>query len=131
MQAAAIFPFSFERRYAVAGRLFGITPTRTEIRVGDGRLWARFGPWHIDAALSNVASVTVTGPYSFAKTAGPAHLSFSDCGLTFATNSHAGVCIDFLKPITGIDPLGMIRHPNLTLTAADCGGLAAALSPAN
>lgn len=124
------FPFLFERRYAVAGRLFGVTQDRTEIRVVDGRLTARFGPWHIDTALTNLRNVSLTGPYAFVKTAGPAHLGFTDRGLTFATNSYAGVCMEFIEPITGIDPLGRIRHPNLTLTPADCSGLAAALGHA-
>ena len=121
------FPFLFEHRYAVAGRPFGVTESRTSIHVSGGRLQARFGPWHVDTALSNIVSVAVTGPYAFVKTAGPAHLGFTDRGLTFATNSSAGVCMEFVEPITGIDPFGKIRHPNLTLTPADCAGLAAAL----
>jgi hypothetical protein len=125
--AGSSFPFLFEQRYAIAGRLFGVTPARTAIVVADGRLRARFGPWRIDTPLTNIATVSVTGPYAFVKTAGPARLSLSDRGLTFATNSRAGVYLEFADPIRGIDPLGKIRHPNLTLTPADCAGLAAAL----
>jgi hypothetical protein len=121
------FPFLFERRYAIAGRLFGVTQQRSSIRVVDGHLRARFGPWHIDTALTNLTTMSLTGPYTFIKTAGPAHLGLTDRGLTFATNSEAGVCIEFAEPITGIDPLGKIRHPNLTLTPADCSGLLATL----
>lgn len=126
-RAGGCFPFLFERRYAVAGRLFSVTPARTAIMVAEGRLQARFGPWRIDTALSNITTVSLTGPYAFLKTAGPAHLGLTDRGLTFATNSHAGVCMEFAEPIAGIDPLGKIRHPNLTLTPVDCAGLAAAL----
>jgi hypothetical protein len=121
------FPFQFERRYAIAGRLFGVTEARTAIVVTDSHLHARFGPWRIDTALTNLTRVSLTGPYAFLKTAGPAHLGLTDRGLTFATNSHAGVCMEFAEPITGIDPFGQIRHPNLTLTPGDCAGLAAAL----
>lgn len=121
------FPFRFERRYAIAGRPFGVTEGRTGISVADGRLSVRFGPWHVDTPLSNITTVSVTGPYLFVKTAGPAHLGLTDRGLTFATNSRAGVSLEFVEPITGIDPFGVVRHPNLTLTPADCTGLAAAL----
>jgi hypothetical protein len=121
------FPFLFERRYRTAGRLFGITPARTSIVVADARLRSRFGSWRIDTDLANITKVALTGPYAFAKTAGPARLGLTDRGLTFATNSHAGVLIEFAEPIVGIDPFGKIKHPNLTLTPADCPGLATAL----
>lgn len=123
----ASFPFRFERRYARAALPFGITPARTSIVVADGRLRARFGPWHVDTPLDNITSVALTGPYWFVKTAGPARLAVTDRGLTFATNSQAGVCLEFADPVRGIDPLGVVRHPNLTLTPEDCAGLAAAL----
>ncbi|MCW2498023.1 MAG: hypothetical protein JWQ77_3947 [Jatrophihabitans sp.] len=121
------YPFRFERRYEVVARAFGVTPQRTAILVAGGRLRARFGPWSIDTPLTNLTTVSLTGPYAFLKTAGPAHLGFTDHGLTFATNSQAGVCVEFVEPISGIDPFGRIRHPNLTLTPADCAGLASAL----
>lgn len=125
---AASFPFDFEDRYLTPARLFGVTPETTSIVVRAGHLTARFGPWRIDTTLDNIASVTLTGPYAFVKTAGPAHLGITDRGLTFATNSRAGVCLELRERIRGIDPRGYIRHPNLTLTPADCAGLAAALS---
>ncbi|MDQ2756240.1 MAG: hypothetical protein M3Y71_06700 [Actinomycetota bacterium] len=123
----ASFPFAFEDRYVAPARLFGVTPGTTSIVVDAGRLRARFGHWQIDTPLTNIASVSLTGPYAFLKTAGPAHLGITDLGLTFATNSRAGVCLELRERIRGIDPLGWLRHPNLTLTPADCAGLAAAL----
>ncbi|MFL6083494.1 MAG: hypothetical protein ACJ74F_09845 [Mycobacterium sp.] len=95
--------------------------------MGAGRLTARFGPWHIETALDNIADVNITGPYAFVKTAGPAHLSLADRGLTFATNGDRGVCLIMRDAIAGIDPFGLLRHPNLTLTVADCDGLADAI----
>ena len=53
------------------------------------------------------------------RTIGPAHLSFADRGLTFATNARQGLCLTFRTPITGVDPLGIIEHPGLTVTVAD------------
>ncbi|WP_082683085.1 hypothetical protein [Mycobacterium sp. GA-1285] len=91
--------------------------------MGAGRLTARFGPWQIQTALTNIADASITGPYTFVKTAGPAHLSLADRGLTFATNGDRGVCLAMVEPIRGIDPFGLLQHPNLTLTVDDCDAL--------
>ena len=69
----------------------------------------------------------VTGPYAFWKTAGPARLAITDRGLTFATNGDRGVLISFRTPVRGIDPLGILRHPELTVTVTDVDCLAALL----
>jgi hypothetical protein len=69
----------------------------------------------------------VTGPYGFVKTAGPAHLSFADRGLTLATNGDRGLCIRFVEPVAGIDPWGRIRHPGVTVTVEHPDDLATAV----
>ena len=66
----------------------------------------------------------ITGPYAFWKTAGPARLAITDRGLTFATNGDRGVLVRFANRVRGIDPLGLVRHPELTVTVADVDGLA-------
>jgi hypothetical protein len=104
-----------------------VTPSTAWVEVGDEHIEARFGPWRAQTALANVADASVTGPYTVPKTIGPAHLSFADRGLTFATTSRRGVCISFRDPVAGIDPLGVIRHPGLTVTVADPEGLVDAL----
>jgi hypothetical protein len=71
--------------------------------------------------------VEITGPYAFLKTAGPARLAITDQGLTFASNGERGVLISFAEPIRGLDPLGLVRHPELTVTVTDTDGLAAHL----
>lgn len=91
------------------------------------RLSVRFGLWRLRTTLDNVADASITGPYAYLKTAGPAHLSLSDRGLTFATNSGRGVCIGFRTPVGGVEPTGRLRHPSLTVTVADCDGLARVL----
>ena len=123
------FPFRFTRSYAVAARLFGITPERSEVVVADGMLRARFGPWNVQTSLSNITGVQVQGPYAFIRTAGPPHLTFSDRGLTFASNGDRGVFVELREKVPGISPFGPPTHPNLTLTVADCEGLAVALAP--
>lgn len=121
------FPFAFDPRYRAAALLLGVRPSTARVTVGGGVLDARFGPWHVTTPLANVAGAEVSGPYSLLKTVGPAHLSFADRGLTFATNGERGVCIRFHEPVRGIEPTGRLRHPGLTVTVADCDGLLAAL----
>lgn len=122
------FHFRFESAYRGPARLLGITPDSARVTVDDATFEARFGPWTVRTALSNVASTEVSGPYAVAKTIGPARLSFADRGLTFATNSERGVCIAFVEPVSGMDPFGMLRHPGLTVTVADPEALVAALA---
>ena len=93
-----------------------------------GRLVARYGPWTVDTSLDNVTAAEISGPYAIPKTIGPAHLSFADHGLTFASNPHQGVCISFREPVTGLTPSKRMRHPGLTVTVADCAGLVRALN---
>ena len=122
------YRFYFEGRYRLPARLFGIDANSAIVRVTDLSLDARFGRWTLVTPLTNIAKVTVTGPYGFVKTAGPPHLSFGDRGLTFASNSRRGVCVQFHRAVPGIEPTGLLRHPNLTLTVQNCDGLAAALT---
>lgn len=124
------FDFAFDPRYRIAGLPFGVLPATTWVEVGDGRLRARFSWWTLDTSLANVAGVERTGGYAFVKTAGPPHLSFTDRGVTFATNGERGVCVSFHRPVPAIDPTGTIRHPGATFTVADPDGFEAALRDA-
>ena len=54
--------------------------------------------------------------------AGPPHLSLADRGITFATNRQRGLCIRLHRPHPAIDPLGLIRHPGVTVTVGDVDG---------
>ncbi len=117
--SAERFSFAFDPRYRRAARPFGITDRNAWITVGPTHLDARFGPWRLRTPLANITRVEVTGPYRFLKTAGPARLGVTDRGLTFATNGDRGVLICFARKVPAIDPLGLIRHPELTVTVAD------------
>lgn len=122
------FPFHFTPAYRTAARPFGITPRSAWVEVGEGELLARFGPWQVRTPLTNIRSLSITGPYAFVKTAGPARLAITDRGLTFASNGDKGLLICFRQPVPGLDPLGLLRHPELTVTVADPEGLAACLT---
>jgi hypothetical protein len=118
------FGFAFAPAYRLISRAFGIGATTAWVDVGDRTLDARFGPWRVSTPLANISDVAVTGPYAFWKTAGPARLAITDRGLTFATNGDRGVLISFRTPVRGLDPLGVLHHPELTVTVADVDGLA-------
>ncbi len=114
-----IFAFAFTPAYRVAALAFGITPHTAEAVILDTQLRVRFGPWRLDTPLDNVRAVAVTGPYAFLKTAGSARLAVTDRGLTFATNGDRGVRLRFREKVRGIEPTGLLRHPELTLTVRD------------
>jgi hypothetical protein len=118
------FRFRFDPRYARAARGFGVRPDRAWVLVTDDELEARFGRWQVRTPLDNLESVAVTGPYRFFKTAGPARLGVTDLGLTFATNGERGVLVKFKRRVTGIEPLGLLRHGELTVTVEDPEALA-------
>jgi hypothetical protein len=124
------FPFAFDWPGRYASRPFGVTPGSAEVVVTGERLQVRFGPWRVSTTLDNVTGAEVSGPYSWWRIAGPARLSVSDRGLTFATTDRRGVCIAFRRPVPGIDALGLVRHPNLTVTVEDAPGLVEVLNHA-
>src|SRR5262249_40374131 len=108
-----------------------ITPETTFVEIdrrGEPVLRARFGTWLLETPCANVVDTTQTGPYSFVKTIGPPHVSLADLGVTFATNGGSGLCIRFRTPVGAIAPLGVVRHPALTVTVADVDGLARSLA---
>jgi hypothetical protein len=113
------FLFRFDPKYARINQRFGVTPDRAWVEVTDDELRAQFGLWRVRTPLANVASAAITGPYRFAKTAGPARLGVTDLGLTFASNGERGVLITFKKRIAGIEPFGILRHGELTVTVAE------------
>jgi hypothetical protein len=55
----------------------------------------------------------------------PFRLSLADDCLTFGTTTRRGVCLLLGEPVPGIELLGLIRHPGLTLTVAQPQPLAA------
>jgi hypothetical protein len=129
MSEAERFDFSFDPAYRSAARPFGITPDKAWVEVSGERLEARFGPWRVSTSRANVVDAVITGPYAFWKTAGPARLAITDRGLTFATTGARGVLITFARPVRGLDPFGLLRHPELTVTVRETDRLAALLGP--
>ncbi len=123
------FSFDFADAYRRPARVFGITPDTAWLEVGSDGLRSRFGRWRVSTPLANIRAVSITGPYAFLKTAGPARLAVTDRGLTFATNGVRGVLISFVQPVRCLDPTGLLRHPELTVTVTEVDRLAALLEP--
>lgn len=123
----AQFPFRFSTAYRFAGRPFGVTPRTAMVHAGNGSFSVRFGPWLLETSMDNVTGCEESGPFSLPKTAGPAHVSLADRGVTFATNGDRGLCVRFGDPVPAIDPWGRIRHPAATVTVDRVDELRAAL----
>ena len=117
------YDFAFDRRYGPLLGLLRIRPDNSYVLVTDRALRVRFGPWEVVTSLDNVAEVQVTGPYAAIKAIG-VRMSLADRGLTFGSSTRQGVCVRFRQPVGGGEPVGLLRHPALTVTVADCHGLA-------
>ena len=117
------FSFRFAAPYAAAALPFGVTPRTAWVDVED-HVTVRFGPWRLRTPLANLSGVEESSGYAFIKTAGPPHLSFTDRGVTFATNGERGLCLRFHEPVRCLWPLS---HPGATVTVADPEGLRRAL----
>jgi len=117
------FPFAFEARVRPFSLAFGVTPRTAWVELDEQDMTVRFGLWRLVTPRRNIVDGQITGPYQFAKVAGPAHLSLADRGVTFATTTERGVCFTLREPVPGIDPFGRLLHPGVTVTVADPEGL--------
>ena len=104
------FRFDIGERLRPWSRLFFVHPGACSARIEHGQLSVLFGRWSLTTPVSNIADVTVTGPYTWRKAVGPAHLSVADRGVTFATTDERGVCISFVEPVAAIKPSGVITR---------------------
>jgi hypothetical protein len=109
------FSFGFQQPLDTWARWFAIVPTRSYVRVDDHGFEAVYGLWRVATVWENVVGVERTGPYRAWKVAGPARLSWADRGITLAATTAGGACLRFREPVAGIEPLGVIRHPAVTL----------------
>jgi hypothetical protein len=118
------FAFLFEPLLLPFSAAVGVLPMTAGVELDDDELVVRFGPWSLRTPRSNVVGCEITGPYRPWKVAGPPHISLSDRGVTFATNTRRGACIRFREPVTGALPWGLLRHPAATVTVTNPDDLA-------
>lgn len=109
------FSFAFQRPLDSWARCFAVVPARSYVRVDDHGFEAVYGLWRVATVWSNVVGVERTGPYRAWRVAGPARVSWADRGITMAGTTAEGACLSFREPVRGIDPLGLVRHPAITL----------------
>lgn len=120
-------PFAVDPRFLPVLRPFGVSAdSGAHVELDRELFRVRFGPWTLTTPVRNLAGAQLTGPFSAPKVIGP-HLSIADRGATFGTNTERGVCVRFHRPVAGLDPLGILRHPGVTVTVRDPEGLAAAV----
>ncbi len=120
------FEMAFDPRFRLPLAALGVTPSTAHVTIGPDRLVACFGPWVVRTRPSNVRAVCLTGPYRSYRAIG-ARLSAADRGLTFGSAVARGVCLLFREPVHGLDPLGLLRHPGLTVTVAQPEAFATAV----
>ena len=123
----------FDFQFSTAGRLVltpaGVTPDNSWVEVDEALFKARFGRWRVTTPTSNITGTSVQGPHNPLKAVG-VRWSFTDRGLTFGSNAERTVCVEFDEPVKGMDPLGLMRHPNLSLAVAEPEELVAAIRAA-
>ena len=113
------FSFAFQPPLDTWARWFAIVPTRSFVRIDDHGFEAVYGPWRVATTWSNVRGVERSGPYRPWKIAGPVRVSWADRGITMAATTAEGVCLRLHEPVPGLDPLGLFRHPAVTLGVDD------------
>ena len=123
------YEFDFDQRYGRLLAALGVTRGRAFVTLDGGEVTARFGPWLVRTPVTNIAQVSLTGPYRWFRVIGT-HLSLKDRGISLGTNTRQGVCLALKRPVPGIDPRGLIKHPGLTVTVADPPAFAAAVRSA-
>jgi hypothetical protein len=123
---AQTFRFDVDGRFLPLLALFGVRPGHDGVRIDDdGTVAVSFGWFKLRTARANIDGAHITRGYRWWTAVG-ARRSFADDGLTFGTNSHAGVCIHFKEKVSS--PLGPKGHSALTVTVADLEGLVRALT---
>ncbi|MCF6476305.1 hypothetical protein FAF44_49395 [Nonomuraea sp. MG754425] len=122
------FGFAFEDRYRPLLAALGIRPGTCRLTLGDDLLRVRFGPWLVLSPRANVTGAEPSGPFSPLKAIG-VRVSPADGGLTFGSSTTQGVCVSFRRSVSGSEPLGVLRHPALTVTVEDPARLIGLLTP--
>ena len=92
---AQVFSYAVDKRLAPFWAPFLLRPSKDGVTItDDGRFVATFGFVRVETPLANIDGAHVTRDYRWWTGVG-ARRSFVDDGLTFGTNTNAGVCVHF------------------------------------
>ncbi len=127
MSAERFFPYAVDHRLQLFWRPFGLRPDRDGVRLTDDAFVATYGRFKVETPRANVTGAHITRGYRWWTAVG-ARGSFVDDGLTFGTNSSAGVCVHFAQRVRRV--VGFRDHSALTVTVADLEGLVEVLGEA-
>lgn len=123
MAATQRFPYRLDKRWAALFAALRVDE-QDGVEVGNEEMIATFGRVKMRTPLANIDHTLVTGPHRWYTAVG-LRLSFSDDGLTFGTNHHRGLCIEFIEKIPKV--IGFKDHSALWVSVADPEALAAAI----
>ena len=119
------FPYALDGRWTPMFTLLGVDSTDGVTVGADGTLVATYGRKRVETTVENVRHTEISGPHRWYTAVG-LRLSFADDGLTFGTNHHRGLCLDFVEQIPRV--IGFKDHSSLWVSVADPEGLAAAIA---
>ena len=120
-----LFKYDIDKKFAPMWVPFGVRPWKDGVTITDDGLFrATFGLLRLETPLDNVIGAHVTRGYRWWTAVG-ARGSFVDDGLTFGTNTKAGVCVHFREKVRSA--VSRKGHSALTVTVADLDELVQAL----
>jgi hypothetical protein len=119
------FEYDIDKRYLPVLLPFLLRPSKNGVTLTDeDSLIATFGLFQIATPRTNIIGAHITRNYRWWTAVG-VRMSRADDGLTFGTNTRAGVCIHFEQKVPS--PLRRSGHSALTVTVADLERLTTAL----
>lgn len=122
--AEQFFPYRFDDRWKPLFVALRVTERDGVTLTDDGQLRATYGRAKVVTPLDNVDHTVITGPHRWYTAVG-VRLSFADDGITFGTNHHRGLCIEFVERVPRV--VGFRPHSALWVSVADPEGLAGAI----
>lgn len=111
-----LFTYAVDMKFAPMWAPFGVRPWRDGVTLTDDRFLATFGFLRLETPIDNVIGAHITRGYRWWTAIG-ARGSFVDDGLTFGTNTKAGVCVHFREKVKSA--VSRNGHSALTVTVAD------------
>ena len=108
---ARMFPYRTDKRFLPVLIPLGLRQGTDGVTITeDGRLRAKLGWIRIETDLANVSGAHITRGYRWWTAVG-VRISFADDGLTFGTNTSAGVCIHFQDKVPSASSPGRTIAP--------------------